>query len=110
MDCSYMAVPGIKKNIPITLENIERAVCKFYNIQGSDLRKKVRKREVVQPRQVSMNLSHYKTKHSLAAIGEYFGGFDHATVLHARNTVDNLLETNKIFKQEFEQIEQSLNK
>ncbi len=38
------------------------------------------------------------TKSSLSAIGAHCGGKDHATVLHACRTVNNLMETDKKFK------------
>ena len=38
------------------------------------------------------------TKASLASIGSQIGNRDHATVLHACKTVDNLNETDKQFR------------
>jgi chromosomal replication initiator protein len=38
------------------------------------------------------------TKTSLASIGNQIGQRDHATVLHACKTVDNLSETDKQFR------------
>ena len=48
------------------------------------------------------------TKSSLANIGSQIGDRDHATVLHACKTVDNLLETDKEFKAHFEDINKKL--
>lgn len=53
-----------------------------------------RKRERTVPRMVSMYLSKKYTRHSLDYIGSLHGGRDHATVLHAVKTVNNLLDTN----------------
>ena len=44
------------------------------------------------------------TKASLASIGTQIGKRDHATVLHACKTVDNLAETDKQFKKYIEDL------
>ena len=48
------------------------------------------------------------TKASLASIGSQIGKRDHATVLHACRTVDNLFETDKQFRRYVEEIKQKL--
>jgi chromosomal replication initiator protein len=45
-----------------------------------------------------MYFSKSMTKSSLAKIGAHCGGKDHATVLHACRTVNNLIDTDKQFK------------
>ncbi|MDP4988544.1 MAG: chromosomal replication initiator protein DnaA, partial [Polaribacter sp.] len=62
------------------------------------LQSKTRKRHVVQARQLAMYFAKRLTKASLASIGSQIGHRDHATVLHACKTVDNLTETDKQFK------------
>jgi chromosomal replication initiation ATPase DnaA len=52
-----------------------------------------KKREITNARQMSMKLSKEFTPHSLGAIGKEHGGRDHATVLHACKTIDNLIDT-----------------
>jgi chromosomal replication initiator protein len=69
---------------------------------------KTRKREVVQARQISMYFSKKMTKSSLASIGAHCGGKDHATVLHACRTVNNLQETDKHFRKYLEDLEKKL--
>jgi chromosomal replication initiator protein len=49
------------------------------------------------------------TKASLASIGARIGGKDHATVLHACKTVNNLIDTDKLFKSQINEIEKKLN-
>ena len=55
-----------------------------------------------------MILSVSHTKVSLAAIGSQIGGKDHATVLHACNTVGDLIATDRAFKQYVADIEKLL--
>lgn len=57
---------------------------------------KARQREKVTAREISMALSKDYSGKSLASIGFLHGRRDHATVLHAHKTVNNLLDTNDI--------------
>jgi chromosomal replication initiator protein len=55
-----------------------------------------------------MYFSKNLTKASLANIGLHCGGKDHATVLHACRTVNNLMETDKRFRQYIEDLEKRI--
>lgn len=79
---------------------ITSTVCDVYKQDVMKVYSRSRKRDVVQTRQICMTLSRIKTKKSLMVIGKHYGGFDHATVLHAMKTVRNLLDTNKQFRRE----------
>ena len=72
------------------------------------MKSKTRKREIVQCRQLAMYFSKQMTKNSLAMIGKYCGNKDHATVLHACKTVNNLADTDKRFKGYILDIEKKL--
>lgn len=78
----------------IGIDQIQRIVASYFNIKVSDLRAKRRNRSVARPRQVAMYLVRCMTLHSLPEIGEYFGGRDHTTVLHAFNKLNGEMETN----------------
>lgn len=67
----------------ITVEKIQRLVANYFNLTVSDLKGKRRTREVSLPRQVAMALARELTEASLPAIGEAFGGRDHATVIYS---------------------------
>jgi chromosomal replication initiator protein len=92
----------------ISIDYIQKVVCNFYNIGLELLQSKTRKREIVQARQVAMFFSKSLTKSSLATIGSQIGGKDHATVLHACKTVNNLIETDKRFRLQVDEIEKKL--
>jgi len=92
----------------ISIDYIQKVVCNFYNIGLEQLQSKTRKREIVQARQVAMFFSKTLTKSSLATIGSQIGGKDHATVLHACKTVNNLIETDKRFRLQVDEIEKKL--
>ena len=89
----------------ITIADIKNIVCKYYNISEDKLNDKTRKREIVQARQMAMFFSKNLTRSSLVKIGAQIGGKDHATVLHACKTVNNLVDTDKRFRMQIEEIE-----
>ena len=92
----------------ISIDYIQKVVCNYFNIPLDHIQSKTRKREIVQARQVAMFFSKSLTKASLATIGTQIGGKDHATVLHACKTVNNLIETDKRFRIQIDEIEKKL--
>jgi chromosomal replication initiator protein len=82
----------------VTIDYIQKVICEYFNIPVDSINSKTRKREIVQARQLSMYFSKKHTKSSLTSIGQQCGNKDHATVLHACRTVNNLVETDKQFR------------
>ena len=89
-------VKNTKKEVSI--DYIQKEVSKYFDMDVATLQSKTRKRHIVQARQLAMFFAKRLTKTSLASIGNQIGQRDHATVLHACKTVDNLTETDKQFK------------
>lgn len=69
------------------LDRIVDVVCETFHVTGKDVRGKSRLRSIVMARQVAMALAREPGQMPLKAIGRYFGGRDHATVLHACRVV-----------------------
>jgi chromosomal replication initiator protein len=92
----------------VTIDYIQKIVADYFNISVDHLLSKSRKREVVQARQIAMYFSKKMTKHSLASIGLQTGSKDHATVLHACKTVNDLMETDKQFKRYVNDIDKKI--
>ncbi len=92
----------------LTIGNITKTVCEFYNIPYDKLLAKTRKREIVQARQISMFLSKEFTKSSLKTIGEHFGGRDHTTVIHSCQTVKNLMDTDPLIRDHVKELQQKV--
>ena len=92
----------------ISIDYIQKVVCSYFNVPVEMLQSNTRKREIVQARQIAMFFSKNLTKSSLATIGSQIGDKDHATVLHACKTVNNLLETDKRFRVQIDEIEKRL--
>ncbi len=59
--------------------------------QGVDLKVKTRRRVILEPRQIAYYVIKQKTRLSLSEMGHLFWQ-DHATAIHAINTVKVLLE------------------
>lgn len=92
----------------ISIDFIQKLVCDFFNIPVEVINSKTRKREIVQARQLAMYFAKKHTKASLATIGLHCGNKDHATVLHACRTVNNLIETDKQFRSYVEELDNKL--
>lgn len=92
----------------LTISNVRKTVCDYFNITKDVLLSKSRKRQIVQARQIAMYMSRNLLDCSLASIGAELGGKDHATVLHACNTVTDLMSTDKTFRQYVTDIEKML--
>lgn len=99
-------VKNVKKEISI--DYIQKIVSDYFKLDVDTLCSKSRKRHIVQARQLAMFFAKKYTKSSLANIGSQIGDRDHATVLHACKTVDNLLETDKEFKAFHDEINKKL--
>ena len=79
----------------LSAERIIEIVCKYYNVQESDLIGKKRNKEIVDPRQICMYLiTDLIPDMPLLAIGKLFGGRDHTTVIHARDKVASNVKSN----------------
>lgn len=75
----------------LSIEEIQKVVCDFFDIPDDLLRGKSRIKEVAFARQMAMYLSKQMTRYSLKSIGLHFGGRDHTTVIHAVRTIEELL-------------------
>jgi len=110
----YIKTKGIKCEVSIigriimSLDHIGNTVFEYFDLSWEKATQKNRKREFCLPRQIAMTISKRKTKKSLSDIAFKFGEYDHCTVLHSVKTVNNLLETDKKFRSQFEEIEKLL--
>jgi chromosomal replication initiator protein len=92
----------------VTIDKVQRVVCEYFKITRDELLSKTRKRQIVQARQIAMYMSRNLINCSLSTIGAEIGGKDHATVLHACTTVNDLMSTDKTFRQYVTDIEKML--
>ena len=92
----------------VTVENIQRTVAEYYKIRVADLLSAKRTRVVTRPRQAAMALSKELTNHSLPEIGQYFGGRDHTTVLHACRKVQEIMASDAKFLEDYNNLKRLL--
>ena len=95
---------------PITVEDIINTVCSHYGVDPSVVFSKSRKRDAVLARQVSMFFAKKYTDLSNAKIGAQIGNKDHATVIHACKTIEDMQETDKRFNESLNEILTELKK
>jgi chromosomal replication initiator protein len=110
LDLAKQMIDKFVKNTAreVSIDYIQKVVCDYFDLPIELLKSKTRKREIVQARQIAMYFSKKMTKSSLANIGLHCGGKDHATVLHACRTVNNLQETDKHFRKYLDDLEKKL--
>ncbi len=95
-------VQGSESEVGIDL--IIKTVSEFYNITVNDLKSKSRKQEIVYARQIAMYFAKEYTKYTLKAIGYHFGNRDHTTVIHALQSVHDLMTSNSRVNEEVDTI------
>jgi len=83
----------------LSVEHIQRTVADFYDIRLADMVGARRPQNIAWPRQVAMYLCREMTSYSSPAIGDYFHR-NHATVLHAEQTVRERLAADPEFQRE----------
>ena len=91
--------------INLSVDKIVNIVSNYFNVNLNQENDGCRKRVYVIARQVSMYFAKQLTKHSLASIGKKIGNKDHATVLYAVKTINNIIATDRKFKAQIKEIE-----
>ncbi len=92
----------------VSIDYIQKTISEYFKVDVDDLKDKTRKKEIVIARQVAMYFSKEYTDHSLKAIGYHFGGRDHSTVIHAVQSVNDMMDTSNSFKSQIEELKKKL--
>lgn len=80
---------------PVAIQEIYFTVCMMFKV---DIRNKSKRREYVEPRTIYFALCRELTPHSVTLIASYIDR-DHATCLHGLNVFNNLMQTDKNFRE-----------
>ncbi|MEZ6065002.1 MAG: DnaA/Hda family protein [Planctomycetaceae bacterium] len=91
-----------------SLSDICRAVAQEFAVPVAVIRSPGRVQSTVIARQTAMHLARQMSQQSFAAIGEYFGGRNHATVLHGCRRAAEQIENDVEYAQRVHNIQQSL--
>jgi chromosomal replication initiator protein len=92
----------------MSMDYLHKIVTEHFNVSLESIKSKTRKKEIVIARQVAMYLAKQYTNHSLKSIGQYCGGRDHSTVIHAIQAVNDMLHTEHQFKVSLEEIKRKV--
>lgn len=92
----------------VSVDFIQKTVSEYFKVELEALKGKLKKREFVIPRQVAMYFCKRYTQLTLALIGENFGGRDHSTVIHALESVEDMMKTDMNFRATVEELGKKL--
>jgi chromosomal replication initiator protein len=90
------------------LDDIVKIVSDFYGVPVEEMVKKGRKKEVAHPRQVAMYLLRTELDTPFSTIGDFFGGRDHTTVLHAVDKITKNRESTLRIREEIASLKEKL--
>lgn len=93
----------------LTVMDIAKLVCNYYNVDIDDIMSKKRAHMITQARQITMYLAKEHTSLPLSRIGTELGGRDHSTVIYAHKNIQTLLSTDARLKDEMSEIRELLN-
>lgn len=96
-----------------TLQNLNpkqilSAICSHFNIKLSELTGPKRNKELVLPRHMAMHILSEDLKMTVEKIGQVMGGRDHTTVMHGRDRIRGLINTDREVQRVFIELKQSL--
>jgi chromosomal replication initiator protein len=110
LDLAKEVMKNIVKEIQsdVSVDFIQKTVGDYFRVELDAMKGKVKKREIVIPRQVAMYFCKRYTQLTLALIGENFGGRDHSTVIHALESVEDMMKADANFKNSVEELTKKL--
>lgn len=76
----------------VALKDIERAVCRMFNLDPEALKSENRSHAVAHPRMLAMYLGRKHAGAAYSEIGRFFGGRNHSTVISAEKKVAGWLQ------------------
>ncbi len=88
----------------VSVDYIQKTVADFFKVELEAMKSKGKKREIVIPRQTAMYFCKRYTQLTLALIGENFGGRDHSTVIHALESVEDMMKTDINYKNSVDEL------
>jgi len=98
----------VRRQKELTIDEIIKTVCDYFNMPVDLLQSRCRKKEVIQARFICMYFAFEKTKLYKREIGEQIGKLTSSDVHHAHKTISNYIQTDRIFREKMEEIEDKL--
>lgn len=97
LDVTYKK-PEIKKG---DHQEVIRRVAEFFDLNATDIKGSSRKMQFTKPRHIAIFLLHRHSKVTLKAVGRLFNDRDHTTVINSCKVVEDSMQTDKLYRQEF---------
>lgn len=97
-----------EKEKRISVEQIQKIVAGYYNINYADMKSKKRTHKIAKPRQIAMYLARELTSLSTVEIGNEFGGRNHSTVLFAVDKIRKLLDEGSFHQNEYDNLKKEI--
>jgi len=97
-----------EKRNNITLEDIILTIAKELNIKPSDIKSKKRNKNIVEARRIGIYLARNLTPNSMPSLASYFGMKDHTAVSHNMKKINEIIETNEIFRLRVEELKNKI--
>ena len=94
----------------ISANDVIKTVGEFFEISTTEMIAKCKKKEVVEPRQITMYLLREMLNSSYPSIGEKLGKRDHTTVIHACAKISQEINQNPVLNQKILLIKEMINK
>lgn len=94
----------------INIDEVQKYVGDYFGVSVEMLKAKSRKKEIVIARQIAMYFAKEYTGFSLKSIGYHFGGRDHSTVIHAIQTVNDMMSEKKELKMYIDDLRKKFSK
>ncbi len=86
------------------INGILKNIHNYTGVSKKDIIINTRRREIVESRQLAHAIAKKHLTYSLAYIGREIGGKDHATVLNSTKAVNNLIKTNRGYRDKFSEL------
>lgn len=96
------------KRQAVELTDVATIVAKHYDISVAEVRSKNRSKNIAAVRQIACYLMKRLTAYSLQAIGDFFGGRDHSTIIHSIARVEEQLEQDHHLAQKIKRLEEEI--
>jgi len=95
---------GPVETVRPTIEQIQRVICRHYDVRRNDLIGERRFGPIIRPRHIAIYLAKTLTLRSLPEVGRRFGGRDHTSILSAVRKIERLVAIDPDLNAEVEEL------
>ncbi len=95
---------------PITMNTILKCVSDYFQVDQKDLIGKKKTKNIAEARQIAIYLISDLISIPLVSIGDFMGGRDHSTIIHARDKISGLISTNNKYANYIRDLTELINK